>query len=256
MSKNPHERKRKEKLAAQRRRERDREPLAYSGEKYKKEEFIPTWMHTETGIYQAYVVSGRKINDKIVVVAIEKLIRAIRANKLPPLSETETVRIETGHEEDLIIDFVRRSWKENFSPEWKPSADDFVGVLRSILGSIENVKSPGSFSQSYLKHIEGFLSSKLGITVRALDKDFQPLPEPKEDELTRLGHAWTEDRDPEARAEFFELASHLIKNGQASRVYDTCCLLMGEIGDSSSSIMHELGGLIRQAHESLVATMG
>ena len=44
MSKNPHERKRREKLAEQRRRERESEPLAYMGEKYKKDKLVPSWI--------------------------------------------------------------------------------------------------------------------------------------------------------------------------------------------------------------------
>src|SRR5512142_215037 len=101
MSKNPHERKRREKLAKQRRRERESESLAYMGEKYKSDKLIPTWMHAEIGIYQTYVLSRRKLVDKTVVSALEKLIRLIRARKLPPLPETNEIHYEVGREEDL-----------------------------------------------------------------------------------------------------------------------------------------------------------
>lgn len=254
MSKNPHERKRREKAAKQRRRERESESLAYMGEKYKKDKLIPTWMHAEIGIYQTYVVSQRKLVDKTVISALEKLIRLIRARKLPPLPETKEIHYEVGREEDLLIENVRRSWRQHFATEWRPPTDDLVGVLRTILGSIEKVKSSGSYSQSYLKHIEGFLTKKLGISVREVSADFEPIPEP-EDQLLRLGRQWIETGNLEARAEFFEHAMYLMKNGNAVQVTDACLVLTGAVSDPSSEIVAELIDLTHQARKSHFAEM-
>lgn len=255
MPKDPHEKKRKKKLAEKKRKARHAESLAYMGEKYKKEKLIPTWMHTEIGIYQTYVMTDRRIFDQNVVASLERLIRQMRAGALPPLPETEEIHYEVGREEDLLIENIRRSWANHFAAEWRPPKDDLIGVLRTILGSIEKVKAPGPRSQSYLRHITGFLTKKLGISVKKLSAERIPLPEPEEDELVRLGRQWNEDGNQEARTELFERAEYLIKTGQASRVIDACHLLTGESSDPSSAMVAELIVLIRQARESLITSM-
>jgi len=255
MPKDPHEKKRKKKLAEKKRKARQAESLAYRGEKYKKDKLIPTWMHTEIGIYQTYVMTDRKIFDQTAVSSLERLIRQMRAGALPPMPETAEIHYEVGREEDLLIENIRRSWADHFATEWRPPKEDLIGVLRTILGSIEKVKAPGPRSQSYLRHIAGFLTKKLGISVKALSADRTPLPEPEEDELVRLGRQWNVDGNQEARIELFELATHLMRNGQASRVIDACHLLTGEVSDPSSEMVAELIVLIQQAHESLITAM-
>ncbi len=255
MPKDPHEKKRKKKLAEKKRKARQAGSLAYMGEKYKKDKLIPTWMHTEIGIYRTYVVTDRKIYDQTIISSLERLIRQMRACALPPLPETTEIHYEVGREEDLLIDNILRSWADHFASEWRPPKDDLIGVLRTILGSIQKVKSPGPRSQSYLQHISGFLTKKLGISVKMFSADHKPLPEPKEDELVRLGRQWNMDGDQEARSELFELATHLIKNGQARRVIDACHLLTGEVSDPSAEMVAELIILIRQAQESLITAM-
>lgn len=255
MPKDPHEKKRKKKLAEKKRKARHAESLAYMGEKYKKDKLIPAWMHTEIGIYQTYVMTDRRIFDQTVVSSLERLIRQMRAGALPPLPETAEIHYEVGQEEDLLIENIRRSWANHFATEWRPPRDDLIGVLRTILGSIEKVRAPGPRSQSYLRHIAGFLTKKLGISVKMLSADRMPLPEPEEDELVRLGRQWVEDGNQEARTELFERAEHLIRNGQASRVIDACHLLTGEVSDPSSIMVAELIVLVQQARQSLVASM-
>jgi len=251
--KDPVEQRRKKKLAEQKRKARQTESLAYLGEKYKKEKFIPTLMHAEIGIYQAYVITDRKLTDQTVASALESLIRKMRAGTLPPLSEDSTIHYDFGREEDLVIEDIRRAWQNHFANEWQPPRDDLIGVLRTILGSIENVKSPNPQSQSYLRHIAGFLTKHLGVSVRTVSEDRKSLPEPDDEKLVRLGRQWHVGGDQEARADFFELAAHLMKTGQANQVADACHSLTGEISDADSETVKELIGLIHQARTSLVA---
>ena len=197
MAKESHDQRRKKKLADERRKARRNQSSAYLGEKYKTDELIPTWMHTEIGIYQTYVMSDRKLLDQTVVDALEKLIGVMRTGPLPPLLETAEIRYEVGREEDLVIENISRSWANHFATERRPPKDDLIGVLRTILGSIQKVKAPGPLSQSYMHHVAGFLTKKLGVSVRAVSADLKPLPEPKEGELVRLGHLWCADGDPE-----------------------------------------------------------
>jgi hypothetical protein len=255
MPKNPQDRKRKKKLEEKKRKARQVESLAYMGEKYKKDKLIPTWMNTEISIYETYVITERKIFDQTVVSALETLIRTMRRGTLPPLPEKDEIHYELGKEEDLLIENIRRGWANHFATEWRPPTDDLIGVLRTILGSIKKVRAPGPRSQSYMRHIAGFLTKKIGVSVKAFSADRTPLPEPEEDELVRLGHHWNTDDNQDARAEFFELATHLMRNGQASRVIDACHLLAGEVSDPSSEVVGQLIVLIQQARESLITAM-
>lgn len=107
-----------------------------------------------------------------------------------------------------------------------------------------------------MHHIAGFLTKKLGVSVRAVSADLKPLPEPKEGELVRLGRQWCADGTPEARTGFLELVTHLLKTGQATRVIDDCHLVLGEVSDPSSPVVPELTLLIQKARESLLTEMG
>jgi len=254
VAKESHDQRRKKKLAEERRKARQNQSSAYMGEKYKTDELIPTWMHTEIGIYQTYVMTDRKLLDQTVVDALEELIGMLR---LGPLPEPGELRYEAGREEEeLVIAMVRRSWADHFATERRPPRDDLIGVLRTILGSIQKVKAPGPRSQSYLHHIAGFLTKKLGVTVRQVSADLKPLPEPTDGELLRLGRQWAAGGTAEARTGFLELVTHLLKTGQAGRVIDDGHRLLGEVSDPSSPVVPELTAVIHKARESLLTAMG
>ena len=248
--------KRKAKLAKKNSTSRQSVSLAYMGEKFKTDELIPTWMNAEIGIYESYVMTGRKLLDHTVVAALEKLIRQMRVGTLPPMSDGAEIHYEVGQEEDLVIGNVRRSLAKHYQTEWKPSKDQRIGVLRTILGSIEKMRAPGPRSQSYMHHIAGFLTKQLGVKVESFSKDMTPLPEPEDDELLQLGHQWTCDGDETAKVEFHEVASDMIRSGQAQTVLDSCHRLLGEESDPASEVVGELTELIHQARQSLVTAMG
>jgi hypothetical protein len=243
-------------LADKRQRAYRDDSLVYMGSKYQTEELTPTWLNTEMGIYETYVMTDRKLVDQTVFSSVETLILQLRAGTLPPLSETDELHYEVGREEDFLIENIRRSWAHRFTPESKPSKDKLIGVLRSILGSIRKVKSPGPGSQSYLQHIAGFLTKRLGFSVKAFSAERKPLPEPEEDELVRLGRRWEADGDRDARVEFLELADDLLRSGQTTRVLDACHLLTGEICEPSSEVAAELCDVIKTARKSVITSMG
>ena len=248
--------KRRDKLAKKQRKSRTVESLAYMGDKFKTDELIPTWMNAEIGIYESYVMTDRKLLDKTVVAALEKLIKQMRAGTLPPLSDAAEIHYEVGREEDLVIENIRQGWARHFATEWRPPRNQRIGVLRTILDSIEKVRSPGPRSQSYMHHIAGFLTKKLGVKVEAFSADMKPLPELEDDDLIRLGRQWACDGQESARFEFLELVSDLMRNGQAERVLDCCHRLLGEDSDPSSEVAAQLTELIHQARQSLITTMG
>lgn len=247
--------KRRDKLANKRRQEPNSGSLAYMGEKFKTDELIPTWMHAEIGIYESFVMTDRKLLDQTVVTALETLIRQMRAGTLSPLSETAKFQYEVGQEVDLVVWNVRRNWEAHFASEWEPTKDQRIGVLRTILGSIEKMRTPGPRSQSYLHHIAGFLTKKLGVSVEPVSADLKPLAKPDEDDLLRLGRQWTSGGNETAKDEFRECVLELMRNGQAGRVLDACHHLLGEETDPSSDVVAELTELIHQARQALVTAM-
>ena len=247
--------KRKDKLAKDRRQSSKNESLAYMGDKYKSKELVQTWMNAEIGIYESYVITERKLLDQTVRSALETLIKQMKAGTLPPLSDSAEVQYEVGQEEALVIGNIRRSWARHFATEWRPSKDERIGVLRTILGSLEKMRTPGPRSQSYMHHIAGFLTKKLGVTVESFSGDMQPMPEPEEDELLLLGRQWTSGEIETAEDEFRELVSDLTTSGQAQRVLDSCHRLLGEESDSTPEIVAELTVMIQQARQTLVAAM-
>lgn len=171
------DKKRRDKLAKKNQKQRRPVSLAYVGEKYKTDELIPLWMQTEIGIYEAFVITDRELVDGTVVTALERLIKKLRAGILPPLTSDAEIHYKTGQEEDLVIENIGRRWAIYFDEKWQPPRDKLIGVLRSILGSIEKARSPGQRSQSYLRHIAGFLTKKLGVSVQRTPADRQSLPE-------------------------------------------------------------------------------
>src|SRR6266851_2238058 len=104
--------KRKAKLAAKIKRQPTQSSLAYSGTKYKSDEYVPLVFATERGIYESYVVSNKKLIDRVVESALEKLVLNLRHDALLPLEETLGDETHPATEEDLVIWSIRRSWLE------------------------------------------------------------------------------------------------------------------------------------------------
>lgn len=246
--------KRKEKLAKKARDKRAAESLACTGNKFKTDELVPLWMETEIAIYEAYVMTDRNLLDRTVFAALETMIKQMRAGTLPPLDNTNSLTFEEGREEELVVANIRRHWEDHFEDNWRPSKTERIGVLRTILGSIETMRSPGPQSQSYMRHISGFLTKQLGVSVEKVTADLEPVPGPDEDELVLLGRRWADSDDRDAKSDFFELAGELIDSGEPKRVIDAVHQLIGEQEDASSPAFEELSRLSQHARQSLATS--
>jgi hypothetical protein len=225
--------KRKAKLKKRALRSRKHESLAYSGKKYKTDEFVPIFYRTERGIYESYVMCDRELIDDEVEAAIERLVIQMREGPLPPLPPLPATGVMTfteGGEEDLIITNIRRNWRILEEKGELPGQDDLIGILRTTLHSLSIWRSQSLDSQGYLRYIEGFMK-KLGVSVRPATPDFQPLPEPPEDPLLLLGRTGITNEDEAVGAEFVDQVESLIRSGDAQRVMEVCQQLMGETQD-------------------------
>lgn len=164
MALTPQERKRKEKELKQRLKQQEREPLALDTDKFRKPKLTPAWLATETAIYETHVLANRKLIDQTVITAIERLVRQMRAGPLEALPDR--VVFDRSNVEEFLITNIRRNWAERFSPLDRPTKDELIGVLRSILYSIQVNMTPGPRSQGYVHYIERFLSEKIGVQVQ------------------------------------------------------------------------------------------
>lgn len=248
MAKETEAQKRRRRLQEKRRKEHEGESLAYLGSRYQNEACVPLWMATETGIYQAFVISEFKLFDNTVATALESLIKQLRRGPLPAMSEVDGIKYTVGLEEELVEQAIRLGWKSRFSdPSSRPSRDDFEGVTRSVLGSLTKMRTPSAQSRAYLRHIEGFLTRKLGIVVQQVDREGIPLEKPREDLWLQSGQHWIHDGDLAEAANFQNEALRLIESGQTEHVQETCTRLMSELSDPAAPGTAQLMELILQA---------
>jgi hypothetical protein len=166
MALTPQERKRKEKELQKRQKMLARQPLAIDTDQFKKPRLAQVWLQTETAILEVYIATSKDISDQTVIAAIERLVRQMQAGPLPPLEVETHLAWKMGQEEDLIIENIRRRWVPLLEAENRPSKEDFIGVLRSILGTINLQKSPLPHSVGYLRYIGSFLEDKVGLKIR------------------------------------------------------------------------------------------
>jgi hypothetical protein len=251
MSKNrlSHDQKRKAKLKKRAERSPRRESLAYEGNKYKTAEFVLPLFRTEFGIFTAYVMSDRTMTDASVVAALELLIERLRAGNLPPPPEANERRIPADlDDEDGIIWHIRDHWQMLAEAGSLPRRADLVGILRTILNSVEIWHAKGILSQGYLRYLEGFMKQS-GASVQIVDNELEPLPEPAADPLLELGRRWIEARDHAAGIEFRQQAGELFDTGGANRVVEVCQQLIGESG--GSPYIAELQALSLRGHQVL-----
>ncbi|MBU4270992.1 MAG: hypothetical protein KKA28_03890 [Planctomycetes bacterium] len=216
--------------------------LAYQGNKYRNEETIPLVFQTEIGIYESFVMSDRRITDHHVRRALERLIREVRGGEGCLSSRCVPNDLaEQESEENLIVWNIRQHWEEYAEKEPFPDRGILIGVLRTILGSIETWGNISPTSRGYLRYLEGFMG-KLGVNCRQVppelaeqllvaeaDGDLEPFEDDlgdDDDELLAAGRAWA-DGEKSAGVVFRSLAEEMIEAGEAQQVAETCQQVLG-----------------------------
>jgi len=127
-------------------------------------------MRAEVGIYETYVMTERQLTDRQVEAGLKSLIQDLRSGPLQPAEQRDVVDVEPGAETDLLNWSIRRNWDDLFTTQPRHSNADLVGILRTILDSIETWSTPGANSRGYLSYLEGFLT-KAGVKVEKLPLD-------------------------------------------------------------------------------------
>ncbi len=243
-----HDQKRKAKLKKRAERSRKHEPLAYAGNRYKKEEFVMPLFHAEMGIYEAFVLTDRALTDDTVQAALEDFIEELREGTLSPLADAERYDMSDEDEEDMIVWNIRRNWQMLSEEQPLPRKEDLVGILRTILHSLEVWHAKGVLSQGYLRYLEGFMK-EAGVSVKVTNEDLEPLPESPPDPLLDLGRRWIEANDRAAGRDFKERIEELLQTGSASRALEVCQQLIGETGESP--YLPDLQAMALRGHQRL-----
>jgi hypothetical protein len=217
--------KRKAKLKKRLARSTQHESLAYHGGKYKTAQYVGILHRTEVGIHETNVITRRTLTDDQVEHAIETLILQMREGPLPPMPEEIS-----GTEEELIILNIRRNWMGHAETHPLPGREDLIGVLRTILSSLETWRAKSMESRGYLHFLEGFMK-QTGVSVQLMGPDDEVIDDDEDDELLEIGRDWVETGDEEAEAEFAEEVEAALAAGETERVLEICQQLIGETGD-------------------------
>jgi hypothetical protein len=242
--------KRKAKLAKQAQKTRARmppSPLAYAGNKYKKDEYLPLVAEAEMAVHEVDVVSGKRLRDRHVKAALEQLVLQMREGRLEPLDDA--LRLQEGGEAEAITVNIRRHWEAMSEEAGTFSKDEQIGVLRTLINSVETWTSPNPESRGYLSFVEGFLKEE-GLSARLISPEELDEAE-EEDEMLEVGRGWVFDGDVRAEDEFRKMVAERIRSGEAESVVEVCQQLIGELGGQYPKAQKELSLLSFRAQDAM-----
>jgi len=247
---------RKQKLQ-RRRRGMSQEPQPYRGGKYRSKKYVMALMRAEVGIYETYVMTERQLTDGQVEAGLKSLIHELRSGPVQPAEQRDVIDVEPGAEMDLLNWSIKRNWDDLFATQPRHSNAELVGILRTILDSIETWSTPGANSQGYLNYLEGFLT-KAGVKVEKVPMGDEPWEEEEgesdEEYLLDVGLEWLETEDAGIKQEFFEEAEAMIREGQAEVVINVCQHLIGRTNEQA--LIEKLNPLLQPAYRKLGVPFG
>jgi hypothetical protein len=141
------------------------ESLAYHGKKYRTDEYIPIIFQTEIGIYESHVMCDRTLTDDEVEAGLVGLIGLLREGTDLAVTPGQEVTVTPEDRQELVIECIRFRWQRLQDRGELPGRDELVGILRTILSSLETWRSKNMHAQGYLRFLEGFLKGS-GVNVR------------------------------------------------------------------------------------------
>jgi hypothetical protein len=256
--------KRKAKLAKKAKRHEPHLDLAYQGNKYKTPELSPVFYEAELAIHEADVAMDRSLTDRTVANALTLIVLQLRQGSLPALPESVVLEPTEESARILVIANIRRNWSRLFESAHRPGTATLIGVLRTLLGSIETWGTPSRQSRGYLAFVEGFIH-QAGASVRRIEKraaaasgewieEDEGRGESEDDAknaevLLVLGQSWYREEDEIAAIAFDDLAEEMLEAGEAEQVAEVCQRLIGEAG--MSAMLTEWSAWSLRAHEEM-----
>jgi hypothetical protein len=187
--------KRKAKLKKRSERSGKHESLAYHGKKYKAPEFVPILHRTEIGIHESDVMLDRELTDDEVEAALERLIIRLRQKAIPTLAGKDLTTDSENEPDELLHWNIRRNWQIVAERGELPGRDDLIGVLRTILHSLEIWRGQSLHARGYLQFLEGFMK-ETGVQVQSVDPREVEILDIEDKSPRGLGHDRNDDEGP------------------------------------------------------------
>jgi hypothetical protein len=226
------QRKKKSHAVARQRRRGLQAVLPYEGNRFKSDAYIPAVFATECGIFEGFVAMDRKLTDDDVAASLTSMIRDLRQGTIRPLPDPDRPETLQGEYPSPIEQAIRKNWDDFAARGGRLSRDEQIGILRTLLNSINIFGSGQRASRGYLSFVEG-LMTRAGVEVLPCDEHGSLLDNPGEskdpemEELTDLADDWLTG-EPEARRPFFDLARHLIRQGRGREVGEAARSILGQ----------------------------
>jgi hypothetical protein len=164
--------KRKAKLADRAKKHKAPAVEPYEGAKYRQPQWDSLVLATELAVYEVIRMTDRRLTNDEAQKAFEDLVLQLRRGLSPTLKPDEPrPTLQPGQASAFLIWNIRRHWTEYFATESSVATSDLIGVLRTLLYSIEAHEWKTGRQRGYVAFIENFLEE------RGLDRQAQlPLP--------------------------------------------------------------------------------
>jgi hypothetical protein len=132
---------------------------------------------TEKAIYEVIQLTERKLPNDEVKKAFEQLVLELRRGLPPALAADEPEpALQVGQASDYVVWNIRRRWAEFFATVGSVAVAELIGVLRTLLHSIEAHQWNTDRQRGYVAFLQQFLEE------RGLDKDIELVLDEEEDE--------------------------------------------------------------------------
>jgi hypothetical protein len=153
---------RKAQLAALARRAK-RRPIAtpYSGRKYQQDKWVPQTYATERAVYEVILITERQLTNDQVREAFGRLIEHLRGSLPAPVAadEPETL-FQLGREVDYLVWNIRRHWRTLFEEQGPVAREDLIGILRTLLYSIQTHALHTGRARGYVSFLYHFMQQR------------------------------------------------------------------------------------------------
>jgi len=129
--------KRRKKLAAKAKLKAKNKVLPYEGTKYQADVWRPYVDAVDDAVFDVMGGSSRQLTDIAVRKSFEALARQLRGG-LPPLpaADENSLPYTPDSEVDFLVQTIRQNWAKAFARFGSCQPADLIGVLRTLLNSI------------------------------------------------------------------------------------------------------------------------
>lgn len=134
--------------------------------KYRKARFAEPVYYTELGILVSYVMTQKRLTDDMVREGIKRLIARLDAGSVqfPPIDDPDL--FDSPEPANFLIWNIGDQWRRLYARGARLAIKDLIGILRTVLDSVDVWATGAKDSRGYLTYLEGFME-KLGVHVTA-----------------------------------------------------------------------------------------